>query len=497
MTNLQPSLVPSDILRKPADQLTKQEAAAILLERRKMRSEDGLPLFIARVFETVDPVSTYKHNWHIDLISEYLMACYRRDVRKLIINMPPRFMKSISVSVAFPAWLLGRDPSEQIMCASYSGNLSQKHSVDCRTVIESLWYKGVFPDVALARDQNAKNKFMTTKRGHRIATSVGGSATGDGGNFLICDDPLNPLEAASEADRTTANEWFDQTWSTRKNDPKTSVEIMVMQRLHVSDTTGHALAEEGWEHLIIPHEAEEHTTVMFPSGREFVREKGDLLHPDRIGEEEAANIQRRLGTYGYAGQYQQRPAPLGGGRVKLAWFPTYRELPEFEEIVLSADTAQKPKEINDPSVIQVYGRKDVQWYLIDEWKDQVAYPTLKTKMYAMSTKWNPDAILIEDKSSGSSLIQEIKENREKKLPVIAIEPEADKVTRFDTQTPSLENGTIALPDASKYDHPWLDGLLLNLSEFPNPQAWDELDAMSQFLKWLKTRVAKRRRFAVI
>jgi len=463
-----------------------------------MRRPDGFPLFVARVFQTVDPVSVYQHNWHIDLISEYLMACHSRDIRRLIINMPPRMMKSISVSVAFPAWVLGTDPAEQIMCASYSANLSQKHSIDCRTVLESPWYKGVFPGVQLAKDQNAKNKFMTTARGHRIATSVGGSATGEGGNFLIADDPMNPLEAASDAERTTANEWFDQTWSTRRNDPKTSVEIVVMQRLHVNDTTGHALAEGGWEHLIIPHEAENKTTVVFPSGREVLREKGELLHPERIDEQEAANIQRRLGSYGYAGQYQQRPAPMGGGRVKLAWFPRYRELPKLEEIVLSADTAQKPKEINDPSVIQVYGRKGAEWYMVDQWKDQVTYPDLKARMYAMTNQWTPNAILIEDKSSGSSLIQELRADKQRRLPVIAIEPEADKVTRFDTQTPSIENGILWLPDEATFpQHRWMNSLTLNLSEFPNPQAWDELDAMSQFLKWLRIRNKPGPRLALI
>lgn len=471
----------------PSDQLTRQQAAQILLERRHMRK--NLSPFIKKTFATVDPGATYKHNWHIDLISEYLEACWNREIMQLIINIEPRSMKSICASVAFPAWILGQDPSEQILCSSYADKLSMKHSVDTRLIIESAWYKSIFPDVQLARDQNEKSKFQTTKRGHRIATSVGGTATGEGGNFLITDDPMNPKKAHSDTERETTNDWFDQTWSTRKNDPKSSVELIVMQRLNVDDTTGHALAEGGWEHLIIPHEAEGKTIVIFPSGREVIRKDKELLHPDRLGKEETAKIKTRLGTYGYEGQYQQRPAPMGGGRVKLAWFPRYRELPKvFDEIVLSADTAQKAKEINDPSVIQVYGKKHEQWYLVHQWKKQVTYPDLKSMAMAMCSEWKPDAFLIEDKSSGSSLIQELQ--LLKKYPVIAIEPESDKVTRFDTQTPSIENGILSLPDAAYTDNDWLASITSNLLNFPNPNAWDELDAMSQFLKWLRRRDEK-------
>lgn len=470
-----------------SDEIKSHQAAALLLERREMRK--SLSPFIRKAFASVDPGATYLHNWHIDLISEYLEACYKKEIKQLIINMPPRFMKSISVSVAFPAWLLGQDPSEQILCASYSDRLSMKHSVDTRMIIESAWYKALFPNVKLARDQNEKSKFQTTMRGHRIATSVGGSVLGEGGNYIIGDDLMNPKMANSEAYRTTTNDWFDQGWSTRKNNPNTAVEILMMQRLAEDDTTGHALQEGGWEHLIIPQEAEGKTKVYFPSGRIILREDGELLHPERVDAEAIAKIKKRLGSYGYAGQHQQRPSPKGGGRIKMSWFPRYKELPKlWDEIVMSADTAQKPKEINDPSVIQVYGKKHEQWYLIHQWKDRVIYPDLKNMAIAMLNQWKPDAFLIEDKSSGSSLIQELK--LVKKYPIIAIEPEADKVTRMDTQTPSLENGIISLPDPQFTDNDWQASIETNLMNFPNPKAWDELDSMSQFLKWLRKREEK-------
>lgn len=464
-------------------------AAAALLERRKLRVH--LSPFIQKTFETVDPGATFLPNWHIDLISEYLEACYYREIPKLVINMPPRFIKSIAVSVALSAWVLGRDPSEQILCASYSGKLSMKHSVDTRLVLESPWYRATFPGVLIARDQNEKSKFQTTKRGHRIATSVGGTTTGEGGNFLILDDPMNPMEALSEAERKTANEWFDQTWSSRKNNPKTAVEIIVMQRLHIDDTSGHALKQGGWEHLVIPQEAGSKTTITFPrSGRVVVRKKGDLIHPERFDSNSNKEAKARLGSYGYAGQQQQTPVPVEGGRIRLSWFPRYGVVPvEFDETMFSLDTAQKPKNINDPSVIEVFGRVGAKWYLVAVWKDRVRYPELKKTAISWLDHWKPDAVLIEDKSTGSSLIQELNDCKEG-YPIIPIEPEADKITRMDTQTPSIEAGVIMLPDPEKIKTSWLFDLESNLQTFPSPKEFDEIDAMSQFIKYIRKRNRK-------
>jgi len=469
---------------------------------------EHLSPFIKKVFSTVDPKSVYKHNWHIDLIAEYLEAVTLKQIPNLLINVPPRFLKSICTTVSWPAWLLGKDPSDQIIAASYANKLATKHSVDCRLVVESAWYKATFPNVHMARDQNEKTKFQTTERGYRIATSIDGTATGEGGDKLILDDPMNPKKAYSDVERASTNEWMDQTWSTRKNDPETSSEIVVMQRLHVDDSTGHIKAQieseliaqamedyedlesrrdQHWEHLVIPQEAEKRTIVIFPiSKKKKIRNKGDLLHPERFNKQTVARTKRRLGTYGYAGQHQQRPTPMGGGRVKTEWFPRYRKLPaSYDEVILSFDTAQKDREINDPSVGQVYARNGVQWYLVHLWKQQVRYPALKRMAIAMANEWKPDAIVIEDKSSGSSLIQELQDDTD--WPVIAIEPESDKVTRFDTQTPSIEAGVIALPDPQYVPVGWLAYLEECLGHFPSPPSWDELDAMSQFLKHIRKR----------
>ena len=391
-----------------------------------------------------------------------------------------------------PAWGLGKKPEEQFICGSYSASLALKHSVYGRTVMESEWYRATFPETVIRKDQNEKSQYMTTKMGFRIATSVGGSATGSGGNFKILDDPINPEEALSDTVRKSANTWIDQTWSTRGNDPKTCRDIIVMQRLHVDDPTGRALARGGYEHVVIPQEAEKKTIIIMPiSKRKVVREEGELLHEERFGEKENEQAKASLGTYGYAGQHLQRPVPLEGGRIDLSSFPRYKQQPvEFDEIVLSADTAQKEEEINDPTVIEVFGRVGVRWYLIHIWKMRARYPILKNSCISLYNRFKPDAFLIEDKSSGSSLIQDLQEYTA--IPVVAIEPESDKVTRMDTQTPSIEAGLITLPDPIyNEDKKWLSYFEECLIHFPNPNSWDEIDALSQFIKWTKTKETKK------
>ena len=209
----------------------------------------NLSLFIQRAFSDVGN-GTYHHNWHVDAIAEYLTACYRRDIKRLIINMPPRSMKSISVTVAFPAWLLGQNPKLEVMAASYSQDLSEDHSVLCRKLVQTDWYKTVFPKTKL--EECLKAKFTTTEGGARRATSLGGTSTGKGANFLILDDPLNPLQASSETERKNALNFIQQTWPSRLNDKKADVSIVVMQRLHENDPTGYLLAQGGYEHLCLP-----------------------------------------------------------------------------------------------------------------------------------------------------------------------------------------------------------------------------------------------------
>lgn len=466
------------ITRRPTD----REALDALLRTR-------LAAFTRKTFATVDPGVPYSHNWHVDLIAEYLEACTRREIKRLVINIPPRYLKSISVTVAWPAWLLGKDPGERILAASYAHKLSLKHSTDCRLVIKSDWYRGIFPDTQLTDDQDTKEKFVTTQRGMRYATSVAGSAIGEGGNFLIVDDPTSATQAASDVQRQTANDWFDQAFATRLNDKENGVIVVVMQRLHAQDLTGHLLGKGGWEHLCIPAVAETRTIIDF--GRVRVeRQQGEPLHAAR---EDLAAIGRQkvaLGSYAFAGQYQQRPAPAEGGIFKAHWFARYAaRRDDYLEIVQSWDTAHKPGELNDPSVCTTWGVRIDGYDLLDVRSGRMEYPDLKARAIRMAEDWKPIAILIEDKASGQSLIQDLR--RETTLPVIAIQPKGDKIFRASGVSAMVEAGKVALPQQA----PWLTDYEMELLTFPNGAHDDAVDSTSQFLEWVRSR-ARPDRFLI-
>lgn len=458
---------------------------AEIAQREQMQS--SLAPFIKKTFETVDPGATYQHNWHIDVVAEFLEACHRREIKRGIINIPPGYLKSISVNVAFPAWLLGQNPSERIISASYSEALSMKHSVDCRLAIQSSWYKNTFPDVELSSDQNTKQKFQTTARGQRYAVSVGGTVTGDGGNILIVDDPINPKNAMSDTERKNGNDWFDQTFYTRLRDKKNGVILVIMQRLHVDDLTGHLLKKGGWELLRVPAVAETDETWKLKGGV-YIRKKDELLHPEREDVEEIKTAKRELGSYGFAGQYQQRPAPLVGGMVDLSWFNRYGAIPRREDVIRviqTWDTAQKAKEVNDPWGGGTWFETKKGFYLVDSINRRMTYPDGKRTVKGWVDKWNPDVILIEDKSSGESLIQDLRIDPDGHYPVIAIQPTADKVTRMSTCSPTIEAGNCWLPNGS-LQMPWLGDYEQEISTFPNSADKGQVDQTSQFLNWVKT-----------
>lgn len=279
-------------------------------------------LFMAKCFAHTNPATTYLPNWHIDLIGEYLAACQKGEITRLIVNMPPRMCKSLTVSVAWPAWLLGNQPSTRIMAASYSQRLSLKHALDCRHIMQSDWYAELFPQTRIVADQNEKHKCVTTERGQRFATSVLGTATGEGGDVLIVDDPLNPLQAASRTAREAVHGWFDQTFASRLDDKKRGVIVLVMQRLHADDLSGYLLEKGGWEQLCLPAVAPHGVSYKF--GRVMKeRAQGELLHEAREDAEGMERAKRELGSHAFAAQYQQNPLAEEGGMIKLEWFGRY------------------------------------------------------------------------------------------------------------------------------------------------------------------------------
>jgi len=459
-------------------------AAEELLNRRNVRRH--LHPFVVKAFATVNPGTEFLDNWHIQYICECIENAYfNSGSRNIIINVPPRNLKSIICTVAFPAWLLGRDPSEQIMAASYSSKLSTKHSVDCRLIMESEWYRMTFPGTKIATDQNEKSKYQTTRRGHRIATSVGGTATGEGGNVLLLDDPMNPQEALSDTERDGVNTWIDQTWSSRMNS-KDGMSLIIMQRLHEDDPTGHVMSEDlGYDHIVIPQEATTKTRLItFPiSNIKLKRKKGELLHVERFDRTFIEMQKRKLGSYGYAGQYQQNPVPAGGGMFKDHWWQFYKTLPIVpDETIQSWDMTFKKTTDGSYVTGQVWARKGADRYLVDQIRDRMDFPETIREFIRMSNRY-PEALrkLVEDKANGPAVIDTLSS---KISGIISVSPDGGKPARAAAYAVEVEAGNIYLPDPTIYPEKkcMVEEFIEEHSRCPKGKYWDQIDSASQAVR---------------
>ena len=465
-------------------------------ERYKRSAGSSLIEFTSQAWHVIEPGTEYVDNWHLHTISEHLEAVTRGEIRNLLINMPPRHMKSIQVAVMWPVWVWINNPEFKWLFASYSASLSVRDSLKCRRLIESPWFQERWGDrFRLTPDQNAKSMFENDKYGYRMATSVEASTTGHGGDIIVVDDPHNAMEAQSDTMRESTLEWWDQAMSTRLNNPKTGAKVVVMQRLHEKDLSGHILAQGGWEHLCLPAEYEgsrKATVLGFTDPR---KEAGELLWPERFGRNEIDILKKSLGEYGSSGQLQQRPSPAAGGIIKREWFRMLKAdapLPRLSYVLQSYDTAFTEKTTGDPTAHTCWGifqtEEGKAVVLLDAWQEHLGYPDLRKKMYTEYAATygdkdkTVDAVLIEEKGSGISLAQDLRRAR---VPVKTYNPgRADKVTRVHAVAPLLEAGLVYIPESKKRPNSfpaWADQLVHQLMVFPNGEHDDLVDTMSQAL----------------
>ena len=441
--------------------------------------------FTERSFYELNPTTAFLPNWHLEAVTSALEACRRGEITRLIINQPPRSLKSLSASVAFVAFLLGHDPTAQIICASYGQELANKHAMDCRSILSSAWYQALFPRTRLSPQRQALQELVTTRQGFRLSTSVGGVLTGRGGDYLIVDDPLKPDEAVSDTRRKSVNDWFDHTLYSRLNNKRDGCIILIMQRLHEDDLVGHVLGLEPWKVIRFPAIAEEDEAhlIQMPYGtRRFERRAGEALHPEREPIEVLNHLREALGEYNFSGQYQQAPSPLGGGLVKAEWFKVYTEADrpaKFEMIFQSWDTANKPTELSDYSVCTTWGVREKHLFLLHVFRKRLGYPELKRAVRDQAEAFRPQTILIEDKASGTQLIQEL--INEGMHAIKRYAPTMEKVMRMNSVTSTIENGFAHIPEKAA----WLGEYLHELACFPNAKFDDQADSTSQALDWFK------------
>jgi predicted phage terminase large subunit-like protein len=440
---------------------------------------DDFRAFTRKVFATLAPAQTYVPTWHIEAVAWRLERVRRGEIRRLIINLPPRSLKSIMTSVAFPAFVLGLRPSRRIICVSYSGDLAKKHSNDFRAVLESPWYRSAFPNARIGPYKNSETEIELSARGFRLATSVGGTLTGRGGDIIIIDDPLKPDDALSEPKRSGANQWFTNTLLSRLDDKRSSAIVVVMQRVHMDDLTGFLLEQSAdWDVLNLPAIAENEEIVQLWGGRDHRRQPGEALSPDREPLDVLQALKRQIGSDAFSAQYQQMPVPPGGAMIKRDWIIRYDDLPPASERLLtlqSWDTASKGGPDNDWSVCTTWMlTRKKKWYLLDVWRGRVDYPTLKATAQTLAHDWKARRVLVEDAGTGTALVQEL---RTQVSGIIAVKPEGDKASRMAVASAKFEAGQVLLPNRA----PWLADLEAELFAFPGSRHDDQCDSISQAL----------------
>lgn len=443
-----------------------------------------LPEFIRQAWHVVEPATPYVHGWHLDAISDHLEALSRGGIRNLIINIPPRYMKSLSVCVFWPCWEWTKRPELRWLFSSYSDRLATRDSLKCRRLIKSPWYQARWGDVfSFAGDQNEKTRFENDKTGYRLATGVGGAATGEGGDRLVVDDPIKAKDADSDATRTAANTWWDETMSTRGNDPKTVAKVIIMQRLHEEDLTGHVLTKmrdggEHYEHLCLPAEYEPRVYVSGIGWSDPRTEDGALLWPERFATADVHALKKSLGSYGTSGQLQQRPTPRGGGMIKRAWWKFYKVLPEhFDRVVDSWDMTFKDTKTSDFVAGHKWGKIGADVYLITRIHDRMDFPAAQQAVKNMAVITPiASAKLVEDKANGSAIIASLKSTIGGLIPV---QPDGSKQARASAVSPFIESGNAYLPDPSIA--PWIEEVIAECAAFPLAAHDDDVDAMSQAL----------------
>jgi predicted phage terminase large subunit-like protein len=411
---------------------------------------------------------------HLELILSKLEAVERGELKRLMICLPPRHSKSFTTSSNFPAWFLGRHPQHHVIFATYGQELSDDFGRRVRNFIADSVHQAIFPNCRLSADSAAAHRFNTTVGGAYFAVGTGGSITGRGANLLLIDDPIKDREEAnSEPVRKSLHDWFASVAYTRLM-PGGAI-ILIQTRWHEDDLAGWLLREhasENWDVLSLPAIAEHD---------ESFRKEGEALWPERFPLETLSRIREAIGGAAWASLYQQRPAAAEGAIFKRTWWRSYRQAPKFSHIVQSWDTAFKKGAENCFSVCTTWGSAENGHYLLSVWRGRVEFPELRRVLIAQAEEWKPNAILVEDRASGQSLLQELKSATA--LPVIAVKVDSDKLSRAQAVTAFVEAGKVYLPEEA----PWLSDYIDELASFPTGLYDDAVDSTTQALNYFRER----------
>lgn len=501
--------------------------------------EKDFSTFFQRSWHVYD-ASPYHHNWHIDAVADHLMAVADGEIRRLMINLPPRASKTREVTVAFPAWLWAlrqnsvyplHGASCTFLCLSYGATKSKEEASTSKVLIKSQWYQDRWGRrVQVSPIFDNQERFDTTAGGSRISTGIVGGVLGRGGLIKIIDDAMKPDEPASEKVGPSVIREYDETISSRENDPRIAAEIVIAQRLDENDLPGHILSKYGSDpdrggfcHLMIPaeYESERHcvTVLGWQDPRGSYRDKNGDVHmlpdderaehdgesfwPDRFSSEVLEQRKTAEGPFSWAAKYQQRPAPRGGGIIDAAWWKLWNSeaFPDFTRVLVSVDTAQTEKEINDEAGITVWGIFEGDKgmplvMLINAWEGRLKFNPLVLKIAELCKKHKADICLIEGKSNGIDVINEIKRlfgSRE--WATRQFDPKTDKVSRL-TSVQATWSGKVQ-KDLTTGEDRWVGGVVYapdkdyatlaidRVSAFPMGKKKAIVDTASQAIIWMR------------
>lgn len=436
--------------------------------------------FVYAAWGAMYPGTPLIRNWHIDALCWELQSLYiGRKKPRLVVCMPPRSLKSFICSICLPAWLLGHKPAMSIIAASYSDDLARKFSRECRALIETSFYKHLFPRTRLSAKKTSETEFETTKRGSRLATSVGGTLTGRGCDILIVDDPLKAQDAYSEVAQSSCTDWFSGTAMTRLNDPRGSKVIVVMQRLHVDDLAGY-LIDRGWRSLVLPAVATRTQRFTLWGGKRYRRLVGDLLQTKRDSRKALDEIKQNHGSHVYASQYQQSPVPVEGNIIKASWLKRYTQplsRDQYKRVLVVCDPGGNGGPKNDFTAIIVVGMLAGDFHVLDVCRGHWEILQMRDRINECANKWRADQVIVENAASGMGLISILKGAG--RFSVLGMNTKDDKVTRLYRQQAKFECGQIVLPTEA----PWLAEFEHELMAFPHGRYDDQVDALLLTLDW--------------
>lgn len=478
---------------------TERKLRAVRQEMERRAYEADLLHFTTQAWSILEPTRPFVRNWHHEVIAEHLTAVLLGKIRRLIVNVPPRCTKSRLITVSWPCWCWTMVPDLSWIFSSYNYGLSvHQHSSDRRTILESPWYAERWGhQVEIAEGENRQGEYKNTKRGEMKATSTGGGVMGMGGDIIVVDDPSDPEQVLSETERERANRYFDQTLFTRQRDAEKSSIVIVMQRLHDADLTGHVLEASGedWVHLKIPQTAPARTVYSLPiSKTKVVREEGSLMWPERFGPKQLAESKRVLGSWAYSGQMQQEPSPEGGGIYHRDWWHFWggpdcprcdhgHGLPStFTNAVQSWDCTFKDTDGSDYVSGQAWAKTMADYWLLDRVNARMDFPATIAAIQTFSGKWAWILTkLIEDKANGPAVVSSL---RRKVSGLIPVEPLGGKIARAHSTAPLVEAGNVYLPHPTIA--PWVHDFIEQHAAFPKAAHDDDVDAQSQALARLST-----------